>query len=48
MIQLVHYINSSLVFIHNRRNRRRRRALGGREKNSTRQLPSLCSFPSVC
>ena len=31
-----------------RRNRSRRRALGGREKNSTEQLPSLCSFPSVC
>ena len=29
-------------------NRSRRPALGGREKNSTRQLPSLCSFPSVC
>ena len=22
--------------------------LGGKEKNSTRQLPSLCSFPFVC
>ena len=26
----------------------RRPALGGREKNSTRQLSCLCSFPSVC
>ena len=46
--QMVHYINSSPVFIQVRRNRSRRPALGGREKNSTRQLPSLCSFPSVC
>ena len=29
-----HYINSSLVFIYIRRNRSRRPALGGREKNS--------------
>jgi len=28
--------------------RSRRPAPGGREKNYTRQLPSLCSFPSVC
>ena len=46
--QMVHHINSSLVFMHNRRNRSRRHALGGREKNSTRQLSRLCSFPSVC
>ena len=32
---MVHHINSSQVFIHNRRHRSRRRALGGREKNST-------------
>ena len=47
-VQMGHHINSSPVFIHNRRNRSRRPALGEREKNSTRQLPSLCSFPSVC
>ena len=47
-VQMVHHISSSPVFIHIRRNRSRRPALGGREKNSTRQLPSLCSFPSVC
>ena len=35
-------------FADNRRNRSRRPALGGREKNSTRQLSRLCSFPSVC
>ena len=34
-IQIVHYINSSPVFTHTRRNRSRRPALGGREKNST-------------
>ena len=47
-VQIVHYINSSPVFIHTRRNRSRRPALGGREKNFTRQLSRLCSFPSVC
>ena len=26
----------------------RMRTFGGREKNSTRQLSRLCSFPSVC
>ena len=31
-VQIVHYINSSPVFIHNRRNRSRRPALGGRER----------------
>ena len=36
-VQMVHHINSSPVFIHNRRNRSRRPALGGREKSSTRQ-----------
>ena len=47
-VQMVHYFNSSLVFIQVGRNRSRRPALGGREKNSTRQLSSLCSFPFVC
>ena len=32
---MVHHINSSPVFIHTRRHRSRRPALGGREKNST-------------
>ena len=31
-VQIVHYINSSPVFIHNRRNRSRRPAFGGQEK----------------
>ena len=47
-VQIVHYINSSPVFIQVGRNRSRRPALGGREKNSTRQLSRLCSILSVC
>ena len=42
---MVHHINSSSVFIHNRRNRSRRPALGGREKNSRRRTSA--GFPSL-
>ena len=38
-------ISTPAQFSRIRRNRSRRRATGGREKNYTRQLSRLCSFP---